>query len=115
SVDRHEVDKRHGAVAGFEAGFQDKRARPVAPRDADYAVARRDLETAMLARAEQRRETGVRIEARPAQPVDRTVARYERGALAVADDGIILDAARHGLVFPKHDLIPKTGSHFSGS
>ena len=59
SADRHEVDQRHGAVLGFETGFEDQRARPIAPRDSGYVVARRDLEAAMLARAEQRREARI--------------------------------------------------------
>src|SRR3954471_3879820 len=51
----------------------------------------------MLRSAEQRGETGVRVEARPAEPVDRALARHQRCAFAVADQRIVLDAAFAGV------------------
>ena len=41
--------------------------------------------------AKERSEAGVRIEARPAQPVDRAVLADERARFAVADKGIIFE------------------------
>ena len=55
----------------------------------------RDQPTAMLAGAEQRRKARLRIEPRPAQPVDRAVARYQRGAAAIADQRVIFDGSGH--------------------
>jgi len=54
-----------------------------------------DAEAAVLLGPEQRRETGIGVEARPAQPVDRAVAADQRGALAIADQHIVLDASCH--------------------
>src|SRR5262245_63865547 len=45
--------------------------------------------------AQQRRKTCARVEAGPAQPVDGAVLGDERGRLAVTDQRIVLDAARH--------------------
>jgi len=39
----------------------------------------------VITRAEKRGEAGVRIEAWPTQPVERAIARDERGRLAIAD------------------------------
>ena len=65
----------------------------IAPRDASCLALRRDAEAAVsLARRAAPRSRHP-IEARPAQPVDRAVARHQRGALAVADQRIVLDAA----------------------
>ncbi len=94
AVERHEVDQRRRSLVGFELGLEDQRARPIAAGDARFFL-RRHQPAAVLRRAEQRRKAGVRIEARPAQPVDRAVARHQRGALAVADQGIIFGLARH--------------------
>ncbi len=41
--------------------------------------------------AEQGREAGVAVEARPAQPVDRAVAVDQRRGLAVADEAVVFD------------------------
>src|SRR6185369_8533058 len=54
---------------------------------------------AVLARAEQGGEARIRVEARPAQPVDRAVTADQRGALAVADERIVLDAKRHWILY----------------
>ena len=92
-MDRHEIDQRDRAVLGLEVRFEDQRVGAIAPRDLGVPVARRDDEAAVLARAEQRREAGIRVEARPAQPVDRAIAADQRGALAVADQRVVFDAA----------------------
>src|SRR6185436_10052758 len=88
-------DQRHGALAGFEVRLENERVRPVAARELRDLSLRSDAEAAVLLAAEQRREAGVGVEARPAQPVDRAVAADQRGALAVADQRIVLDASRH--------------------
>ena len=92
---RHEIDHRRRAVCGLEMGFENKRIRPVAARDLGR-FARRDQPATVLRRAEQRGKAGFRIEARPAQPIDRAVARYQRGALAVADQRVVFDGRGHG-------------------
>ena len=53
--------------------------------------------------AKQGREAGIRVEAGPTQPVDRAVARDQRGALAITDQRIIFDTARHLLLLEIDD------------
>src|SRR5207248_9160094 len=38
---------------------------------------------------------GCRIKTRQGKPVDRSVAAYQSRALAIADNGVVLDEARH--------------------
>src|SRR5688500_5554252 len=66
----------------------------MAPRPR-LGIGRRDAPAAVLGRAQERREAGRGIEARPAQPVDRAIARDERGGLAVADQRVVFDAGGH--------------------
>ena len=54
-----------------------------------------DQPPAVLGGAEQRGKTGARIEARPAQPVDRATARDERHRLTIADDRVVLEWRAH--------------------
>ena len=49
----------------------------------------------MLRLAEQRGKDRFRIETRQAEPVDRAVARDQRGGVGVADDPVILDRSAH--------------------
>ena len=55
---------------------------------------RRDPPAAVVGAAEQRGKTGIGIEPRPAQPVDRAVARNQRRGFAIADQGIVGDGRR---------------------
>jgi len=84
AVKRHEIDQDGCPVCRFEARFKDQRIGPILARDVGF-VARRHQPATMIAAAEQRRKARFRIEARPAQPVDRTIPRDERGAPAIAD------------------------------
>src|SRR5438105_2259771 len=93
---RHEIDEPCGTIAGFKPCFEDQGFAPVAPCYTGRFIARGDFPAAVLFRAKQGRKTGLRIEPRPAEPVDRAVTPDEGGGLAVADQGIILDAGRHG-------------------
>ena len=43
----------------------------------------------------KRGEAGARVEARPAQPVDRAAARDERHRLTIADDRVVLEWRAH--------------------
>ena len=56
---------------------------------------RSDLPAPVLGCPEKRREARIRIEARPAQPVDRAVAADERGGVAVPDQRVVFDPSRH--------------------
>ncbi len=96
AAQRHEIDEGDGALARFEARFEDQRAVAVAPRHARPAVPRCNPPASVVLAAQERGKAGVGIEARPAQPVDRAVASDQRGRLAVADQGVVLDAGGHG-------------------
>ena len=88
---RHEkIEVTH--TIGPEARFKNERVAAIAPRDPNVVIARRDPPAAMLVVAEQRGEAGFGIETRPAQPVDRAVAPDQGGGLAIADQGMVLDA-----------------------
>ncbi len=93
-VDRHEVDQKGGAIIGFECGFEDHGAGPVAARDAGGRIFRADLPSAGLGRIEQRAEAGGAVEAGPAEPVYRAVAADQGGGLAVADQAVFLEIWR---------------------
>src|SRR5262249_50552423 len=54
---------------------------------------------AVLGGGERRGEDGAAAERRPAQPVDRAVAPDARRGLAVANERVILDGARHGRAY----------------
>ena len=56
---------------------------------------------AVLLRPDQGGEAGARVEPREAEPVDRPLARDERGGLEVADEPVVLDARRHGSTLPR--------------
>jgi hypothetical protein len=92
---RHEVDQRDGSVLGLKSRFEDQRVGAVTAMHAHILVARRDLPASMFARSQERGEAGVGVEARPAQPIDRTVAPDQRGRFTIADESIIFDAAAH--------------------
>src|SRR5262249_9114434 len=96
----HEVDQddRTAAVGSGELGFENERVAPI-PARAPHVRLRtcgcRDPPMAVVRTPQQRRKTCLRVEAGPAQPVDGAVLGDERGRLAVTDQRIVLDAARH--------------------
>ena len=106
SGQRHEIDQRDCAVAAFEASFQNQRIRPITTAHNGPAVPRRNLPVSVAIGAEQRREAGVGIEARPAQPIERAIARHQSGGLAIADQSVIFDTRRH------EELCPEIDDHF---
>ena len=73
----------------------------IVSRDLGAGVDGRDQPAAVFLGAEEIGETGGRIKARPAEPIDRTVAPNEGGRLAIADDGIVLDVLSHGPPYPR--------------
>src|SRR4029079_8762529 len=86
AAERHEVDERDGALGRLEVRFEDERMLTIAPADRRIGRARRDQPPSVFRPAEEGGEAGARVEARPAEPVDRPRARNERGRLAVADE-----------------------------
>ncbi len=90
----HEVDQRDAAFLRIEDGFQDHRARTVVSSGPNRRLAGSDSPAPVVWRSDQRGKAGGAVEARPAQPVDRTVAADQRGAVAVADHRVVLDPRR---------------------
>jgi len=92
---RHEVGEHRAAGVGLEAGLEDERVRAITPRDPGVGVVGADQPATVIRRAEERREAGIRIETRPAQPVDRSVTADQGGAAQVSDQGIVFDTQGH--------------------
>jgi len=100
---RHEVDQPSGALLGFEARLEDQGVVAIAARDSELLRLRRDPPATVVRAAEQRRKARVGIKARPAQPVDRAVARHQRGRFTVPDQRVISNADSHRSSQPEVD------------
>src|SRR5262249_46516290 len=87
---RHQIDQRGRARPAFERRLQNIRAGNVAPRRTKLA-GRPDREVSALLIVENARKHGWRIESRPAKPVDRTLARDQRGRARATDDRVAGD------------------------
>ncbi len=94
-VQRHEVDEGGGAARRFEIGLEDQGAVAVSALRCG-ATGGRHTPMPVLRGPEQRREHRSGIETRPAQPVNRAIARDESRAFAVANKSIVLDTFCHG-------------------
>src|SRR5208282_4556536 len=118
---RHKVDETCGAVCGPEHGLENERVAQIAARhpgvvgrrcDQPSSVLRfaeerrkagwtvesgqaRDQPSSVLRFAEERRKAGWTVESGQAQRVDGAVAADQRKRFAIADDGVVLDTARH--------------------
>ncbi len=93
---RHAIDQRDRAIFGLVLRLQDERALAIAPADCAYFVGGRDQPPSLIRRAEERSETGGGIEARKAQPVDRSVAAHQGRRLAIADQCVVFNSRCHG-------------------
>src|SRR5579871_5805667 len=67
----------------------------IAARQARYGIGSREPPTTVVRRADQCRKAGTAVEAGPAKPVHRSVARDQCGGLAISDDGIVFDLCGH--------------------
>src|SRR5260221_7192919 len=92
----HEVDQRDGAALGLEGRLENQGLVDVAATDFRHTADWRDPPAAEFGAAEYRGETGSGIEAWPAEPVDGAVDGDERGRLAVADEGVVLESGEPG-------------------
>src|SRR5262249_9901849 len=82
---RHEIGNGGNSVRRFDSGFEDQRMAAIGPGDFGCGISWRYRPSAILRTAEKICETGRRIEARPAKPVDRAIAANEGGGLAIAN------------------------------
>jgi hypothetical protein len=92
---RHEVDDVDASLRRLEGRFQDQCVGAIAAPDATGGVTRSDAPMSVVGTAEQRGKDSSRIEARPAQPIDRAGTADERRGLAVADQAVIFDEFCH--------------------
>lgn len=97
-MSRHEVDERGRSFSALEARFQDQRVGLVSPRYLGRPVLWGNEPSAMFRRAEEGRETSVRIKPRPTQPIDRAIATDQCSCLAVADKRVVFNTQRHAVV-----------------
>jgi hypothetical protein len=89
---RHAVHDGDDAGLGLELRLEDERVGTIAPPAAPAQIGRRRQEpAAVVGRPQQRGEARRRVEPRNTEPVDGAVAADERGGLAIADQGVILD------------------------
>gem|GEM_PF-5584553 len=103
-AERHEVVHQHRARTGLEAGLQHRRVGHVAAgRRLDLAV-RRDQPAPVTLVAQQGGKARGRIEMRQAQPVDRAVARHQRGGQHVADESVVFQGFGHARLSPRRGI-----------
>ena len=97
----HAVRDPHGARLGVEFRLEDERVGAVPAPCRENAVRRtggRELPEAVVLVTEQPREARRGVEVGQAQPVDGPVEAHQGGRMKIADDGVVLDALRHGLI-----------------
>src|SRR5262249_9448833 len=75
---RHEVNHGHGPLGSLESGLENERMIPISAGCVLYSGSRSEQPSAIFGRPQERGKTCVRIETRPTQPIDRTVAAYKR-------------------------------------
>ena len=95
TAEGHEVHEGHRAVGGLEVRLEDQRPTTIVPRYPGIGIARRDLPPPVFRSTEDCGEACARVEAWPAEPIDRSIPRHERRRLAVADERVVLDPFRH--------------------
>ena len=94
-ADRHEIYDAHGTTVDAELSLNREGIRAIAPRRAFARAAWRNHPPAVLLVANERCQAGIGVEARPAQPVDRSVFADQCGRLAIADQAVIFKAGCH--------------------
>src|SRR6185437_15875963 len=88
------VDDAHGASGRVEVGLEYQRPVAVSALDPPHGATRREQPPAMVGGAEERCKASGGIEARSAQPVDRSIAPDQGGRAVVADHRVVFDPHR---------------------
>jgi hypothetical protein len=97
---RHQIGEPYFAGTGRKRRDEDVRIVRVRSLRRERRV-RRDQEMAAACAVEQRRQQRRAVEARPAQPVDRSGQTDQGGRPAVADDPVVMDErGPHSCAFP---------------
>ena len=94
----HEVDERRCPFSTLEARLQDQRVGLISPCYPGRSVLCGNEPAAVFRRAEESRETGIRIKPRPTQPIDGAIATDQRRCLAVADERVVFNTQRHAVI-----------------
>ena len=95
------------AGLSLEFGFENERAGAITATYGAQALRRGNEPAAIIGGPEQRGKARGRIEAGPAQPIDRAVAADQSRRLAVADQRIVFDSQCHRM--RKLALFPSVG------
>lgn len=95
---RHEVDHACAPRGGMPFGLEHEAAVDIATGARGIGIRRRDTPAAVVLVADQRRETGRRIEPRKACPVDRPVPGHQCRAAAVAEHRVVFDPGCHAVL-----------------
>ena len=94
----HEIGDDGNAAGRLDRGFENQSMAAIGAGNLGARIGGRDRPSAVVRGAEEIGETGGRIEARPAKPIDGQIAPDEGGRLAIPDDRVILDIQRHGSI-----------------
>ena len=94
---RHEVNEDDAAAGAGELGFEDEPIPRVATADFHFSSGsgRCDQPTTVAFVTEECRKARPRVEARPAQPIDRAIVGDERRRLAISNERVVLDPTGH--------------------
>jgi hypothetical protein len=93
--DGHKVDQPNDAAVARELGLENQRVGAIAPGRGANLLARMNHPRPVRVSTQKRRETGVGIEARQAEPIDGAVARNQGCALRVPEQRVVLEMGRH--------------------
>ncbi len=94
-IRRHEIGDNGNAAGRLERGFENQRMAAIRAPHFSARIGGCDRPSPVVRGAEEIGETGGRIEARPAKPIDGQVAPDEGGRLAIPDDRIVFDVQGH--------------------
>src|SRR5262249_4781060 len=92
---RHKVDYRRSAGSCLKFGFENESIGTIIPAHHELRGFWCDEPPSIIDRPKESGEACGRIEARPAQPIDRAVAANQSRSPAIANKCIVFDAKRH--------------------
>ena len=88
---RHEIDETNLTPCRLECSLQNQRIISIASANLFNRPRWRNLPVTVISRTQQTCEACIRRKCRPAQPVDRALARHQRGGLAVANLAVVFN------------------------
>jgi hypothetical protein len=94
---RHEIGDLNLAIRRHPSGHQNEAVLPVATRRRQHLANGGEEPSTVVFVSEQSPEDGGGVEAGETEPVDAPVPSDQTGGVAVADQGVVLDAQSHSL------------------